>query len=67
MKFFVGAIAGFLSVNLFDYIANLLYDFTVGGMAFLSRKKLDAVCVLSLYMCRCQKTKDSLLGRNDDS
>lgn len=36
----------------------------MGGMAFLTKKKVDAVFVLSLYMSRCQKRKDSLLGRN---
>lgn len=33
-----------------DYIANLLYDFTVGVMAFLTKKKVDAVFALSLYV-----------------
>lgn len=54
----------FLSINLLDCIANLLYDFTVGGMAFLTKKKVDGVFALSLCVCRCQKSKDSLLGRN---
>jgi len=62
MILFVGAVAGFLSINLLYCIANLLYDFTVGRMVFLTKEKVDAVFVLSLYMCRCQKRKYSLFG-----
>lgn len=50
MKLFVGAIAGFLSVNLFDYIANLLYDFTVEEWRFCQGKSL-MLCVC--YLCIC--------------
>lgn len=56
----------FRSINLLDYIANLQNDFTTGDMAFLTNKKVDAVFVLSLYTCSCQKRRDKLFGRKDN-
>lgn len=56
----------FRSINLLDYIANLRNDFTMEEMAFLTTKKVDAVFVLSLYTCSCQKRRDKLFGRKDN-